>query len=344
MSVATKPLIANDGPARTYSAQPELLAKIAGGRSVRHSGLNFGLALLAHGLFFAIILVLPKPQAPVEIKSQGNVNVSIIPGTKKNQPAAVPAPPPLERAQSLPQTSKPKSQSKSRPTPKAAVLPPKLAEVPKGDFGVQEGTSNVQVPAENSSAGIESAGVETTAPQPEITENYGPSTVPKGLKRLLPSINNTYLQDQRNMGQTLGEGPVAGDIPDDLPPENVDPEKRAKIVEQEYTYTGYFEMLKSRFSEAWGNTRILPPDATFAGVEGEYIEYDIVINKDGSLRKIVNITAKKQPNRDFKDVDTLVVDVFKVVFPLPVPKRFKKDPLVIRKRIQFMGYTMKQIF
>jgi hypothetical protein len=97
--------------------------------------------------------------------------------------------------------------------------------------------------------------------------------------------------------------------------------------------------LDQRFTDAWGGTRVLPPGSTFAGVVGELIEYDIVINRNGSLSKIINVTKQKQAHRSFADVDKLVADVFSNVFPLnPVPNRIREDPLILRKRIRFTGY------
>ena len=111
------------------------------------------------------------------------------------------------------------------------------------------------------------------------------------------------------------------------------------IVEQEYSLAHYFDNLSRRFTDAWGPERSLPPRTSFNGIVGEFIEYDVVINKNGTLRKIVNVTAKKQPWRQFDDVDAIVTDVFANVFPLPeIPQRIPQDPVVIRKRIQYTGY------
>ena len=135
----------------------------------------------------------------------------------------------------------------------------------------------------------------------------------------------------------MGQGPIGGDVPEtQVTP---DPEKRPIIVEREYALSHYFDKLGRRFNDAWGPERTLPPNSTFSGVTGESIDYDVVINRDGSLRKITNVTALRQPWRRFEDVDRIVLDVFSNVFPLDeVPSRIHQDPVVIRKRIQYTGY------
>jgi len=134
----------------------------------------------------------------------------------------------------------------------------------------------------------------------------------------------------------MGEGPIAGATEDtEVMP---DPKNRAVVVAKEYSLEHYYDNLERRFSDAWGSERTLPPGSTFDGVVGENIEYDIVINRDGTLRKIVNISALRKPWRRFDDVDRIVLDVFSNVFPMEsIPSRVLKDPVVIRKRITYTG-------
>ena len=121
--------------------------------------------------------------------------------------------------------------------------------------------------------------------------------------------------------------------------------KRPKMVHTSYDYAGYFMGIDRLFSNAWGGTRFLPQNSRFRGIAGEVIEYKVFINRDGSLKKITNITAKKERHRDFSDVDLLVSNVFKNVFPIqPVPKRIPDDPLVMIKRIVFEGYYQFEMF
>jgi hypothetical protein len=182
---------------------------------------------------------------------------------------------------------------------------------------------------------------ESKATEPVVesapTAQVAPSTTAKGLRRLLPGGSRDYLERQRTIGDVMGQGPIGGDVPE--AERTPDPDNRPVIVEREYALSHYFDKLSRRFSDAWGPERTLPPNSTFAGVTGESIDYDIVINRDGTLRKITNVTALRQPWRRFEDVDRIVLDVFSNVFPLDtVPTRIHQDPVVIRKRIQYTGY------
>jgi hypothetical protein len=154
---------------------------------------------------------------------------------------------------------------------------------------------------------------------------------------ILPSGKFDFIEKQRNIGDAIGAGAVAGDL--EIPDIVSEQTENTGVRATEYTFAGYFNSLSRRFVEAWGGVRTLPPTAQFDGKLGEFIEYDVVINRDGSLRKIVNVTAKREPYRDFSAVDELVIDVFRAMFPFqPVPERIKNDPLVVRKRIQFVGF------
>ncbi|MEY3902511.1 MAG: hypothetical protein RL189_1817 [Pseudomonadota bacterium] len=154
---------------------------------------------------------------------------------------------------------------------------------------------------------------------------------------LLPSGNKDFIAKQRYLGEVIGAGAIAGDI--DVPDVVSERDPKEPVTRTEYTFAGYFDNLSRRFVEAWGSVRTLPPESRFEGKIGEFIEYDVVINRDGSLRKIINISAKREPYRDFTAVDDLVGSVFKTMFPFqPIPTRIRNDPLVVRKRIQFVGF------
>lgn len=173
---------------------------------------------------------------------------------------------------------------------------------------------------------------------PPLVEAKKPSALPEErTSPLYPAGKDDFIAKQRNLGETLGAGAIAGDI--DIPDVVSDKDSKEPITRTEYTFAGYFDSLSRRFVEAWGGVRTLPPQSRFEGKLGEFIEYDIVINRDGTLRKIVNISAKREPYRDFAAVDDLVQTVFKTMFPFqPVPARIRNDPLVVRKRIQFVGF------
>jgi hypothetical protein len=154
---------------------------------------------------------------------------------------------------------------------------------------------------------------------------------------LLPAGKKDFLTQQQRLGEAIGAGPIAGDI--EVPDVVTEKDPKDPVTRTEYTFAGYFDNLSRRFSETWGGVRTLPPQSRFDGKLGEFIEYDIVINRDGSLRKIVNVSARREPYRNFAAVDQLVLDVFKTMFPFqPVPARIRNDPLVVRKRIQFVGF------
>lgn len=182
--------------------------------------------------------------------------------------------------------------------------------------------------------------IPTTAyePPPQESQQLSRSNLPEERQSpLLPAGNLDFIEKQRLMGEVLGAGAVAGDL--EIPDIVSDTDQKSAVRATEYTFAGYFNSLSRRFVEAWGGVRTLPPQSHFDGKLGEFIEYDVVINRDGSLRKIVNVTAKREPYRDFTAVDELVREVFQVMFPFqPVPERIKNDPLVIRKRIQFVGF------
>lgn len=161
-----------------------------------------------------------------------------------------------------------------------------------------------------------------------LEERYSP---------LLPAGNKDFIERQRKLGDAIGAGAIAGDL--EIPNIMSEQESKSAIRKTEYTFAGYFDSLSRRFVEAWGGVRTLPPQARFDGKLGEFIEYDVVINRDGSLRKVINVSAKREPYRNFSAVDELVIGVFKSMFPFqPVPDRIHNDPLVIRKRIQFVGF------
>jgi hypothetical protein len=181
---------------------------------------------------------------------------------------------------------------------------------------------------------------------PSVTDKESPADsavgvgFSKNLRDLLPNSESEYIASQRRIGTVYGQGAVGGDIDtDSSAPVGYQAPKKGEVNVTRYDYAAYFSALDQRFSEAWGGTRFLPRGSTFVGSAGEVIEYDIVIHRNGSLSKIINVSKQKQKNRDFSAVDNLVNEVFSHVFPLsPIPGRIKEDPLILRKRIQFTGY------
>lgn len=318
--------------------------------NARARGVAFVLAAVAHGFVALVMSQLKTPVrinegspgfAPVPITIREGRGLPTEPVQKGEEVAKANSPlePALPRAapRGAPNVRTP-AQKKTTPRDRPLGNPP-LTRAPEdhttGSFAVPvPNPEPAPDPREPSNAPVSpDAGVFT----PPDTTQVAPSTTSKGLRRFLPGGSKDYLDRQRTIGDIVGQGPIGGDIP--APEKTVNPDDRPIITEQSYTLSHYFDKLNRRFSDAWGPSRTLPPNSTFVGVTGESIDYDIVVNRDGTLRKITNVTAKRQPWRRFEDVDKIVFDVFSNVFPLDaVPTRIPQDPVVIRKRIQYTGY------
>lgn len=334
-----------DGPGKVFAMKPLIIHHVFTRETLEQWGIwafdergkeiRPGLALvvvLLHAIVFAIIFSLPTPEQKVKPIPTGNtaMKITFAPQTGTGSAPLIKGRPgkvtPLKGARD--------GVKKNQPTKKSTV-----------NFGAQSESSAVKVlPNFTEAPDLEAPQSEPDAlpdspkdspeasPPPASLEPLG---VSKNLRSLLPGANSTYLDTQRHIGQAIGEGPVGGDIEADSEVK-VSPDGRT--VEHTFNYAAYYDGLSRRFSEAWGGTRILPPDANFNGIVGEFIEYDFVINRDGSLRKIINASAINQPHRNFEAVDLMVADAAKKMFPLnPVPARITKNPVLLRKRIHFGG-------
>lgn len=268
-------------------------------------------AILFHGLLLTIMFILPPGKVSEQPYSTdsgiGGVKVTVMPGKSFAPPVQLQKDPPA-----------------------VPVAPQNSQSVPQGRIATQSSPSSVLIPKENA------APEENINP---VAQEFGPSILDKKFDNLLPNSSSEFLGKQDKVTDSLSDGAVTGDISDDTA--SGDPRAqfrtKQKIVQVDHTYDGYVMQMSKRFSEAWGGTRVLPVDS-FQGVAGELIQYDVVINRDGTLRKIVNITALNQEGRNFESVDKLVATVFKAVFPFnPIPSRIDRDPLVIRKAIRFTG-------
>jgi hypothetical protein len=177
------------------------------------------------------------------------------------------------------------------------------------------------------------------APQ-AVKPNVLSSQISPNLAHLLPQASSEYLESQRQKGAGWDVSePSSEDV---LPvPEqpNADRERvRPKIVTTEFSTLAYRLDLERRFSDAWGGVRVLPSFSRFSGKTGELIVYNVVVNRDGSLRRIVNVSAIEQAGRDFSAVDTLVQEFADSVFPInPLPDRIREEPFIVRWAIRFMG-------
>jgi TonB family protein len=156
------------------------------------------------------------------------------------------------------------------------------------------------------------------APDPA---DLGPSAISSKLKNLLPNSNMNYASNQKNVGQGENGGLESGD--------DLDYGTPVSVSTTEYKYTAYFDGFLRQLKDVWS----YPAEAARAGMQGEAV-YDIVLNRDGTVRKVIRVRTSGYEPLD-KEVERAVV----AAGPYnPVPSRIEKDPLVIR--IRFI-YTLK---
>lgn len=293
-----------------------------GRRSFKTRLCSFSGAILLHALFVAGAFFLHvKRERHLVDETQNAVRVRMVRGAPDAAPSA-PAPaaePALEGGGQNPSRIPAPLTSLA---PRSDARPVIAAQVPSA------------VPDSSTSP------IPQSPPVKDEPLNFSP-----GLKTLLPQASPKLLDAQRNYGLTMGRGAVAGDVAEtrgDAPDISEGVEK-PRIIVREYPFASFMEAFNQRFAEAWGGTRQLPRDAHFQGIVGEYIEYDLLIGRDGSLKQVINVSARKQPERDFTAVDDAFLEVVDSVLPYPVPERLLVDPLIIRKRIMYTGF-LYQLF
>jgi hypothetical protein len=172
--------------------------------------------------------------------------------------------------------------------------------------------------------------------QKEFNPNSVDIAAPQRNSKLYPSENLSATQ------QSLGSDSGSEDLPDS--PKVTESETivdagpvRNKIVETEYSSDDYKMKLSRQFAEAWGPVRTLPY-GSFVGSIGELIEYEVWLNRDGSLVKVVNLSQLRNPYRDFKAVDELVERFYDIVTPMaPIPDRIKTVPFRLRMSLRYGG-------
>jgi hypothetical protein len=190
----------------------------------------------------------------------------------------------------------------------------------------------------------------TTAPRIPVLQDNTVTELPKesqhqeddvavsesALTRFLPSSQSEFAENQRRLG---AQGSADAESSEEVLPQKEMRTLRPNVVTTEFSTLAYRLELERRFSDAWGGVRILPPYSRFSGRTGELIVYNVVINRDGTLRRIVNLSALEQSERDFSAVDGLVQDFAESVFPMnPIPARIREEPFVVRWSIRFMGF------
>jgi hypothetical protein len=310
---------------------------------LKHYLKQFAFALLVHGslglwmyFFQPRVKNLVSGSSTIQVRFASPKTVGIPkkpPGTKGSVPHFLP------KTKTDPGRSKPKATltTPSKSPHSVAQAPERFPISPKVDSPNVPNLPEVSLPSTDVAPAPDGAG-DTPATHNQEGSEVGPSLLPSSLRDLLPGSSASYKNRQQYIGQVIGEGPVGGDI---SPTTTPDPTQ--VIQETVFSTAAYFDGISRSFGEAWGPVRTLPRDA-FYGKVGEKIEYDIIINRDGTLRKIINISARKEPHRNFKAVDKLVNEVFASVFPFnPIPDRVVVTPLVLRKVIVYQG-DMARIF
>jgi hypothetical protein len=226
---------------------------------------------------------------------------------------------------------------------KPAVSEQKVAALPRVHSATAPRIPNAMLPVEEIPAPAptpESALLPAPTEPQTIKPNVLSSQISPNLAHLLPQASSGYLESQRQKG--AGWDTADSSSEDVLPtPErpNADRERvRPKIVTTEFSTLAYRLDLERRFSDAWGGVRVLPSFSRFSGKTGELIVYNVIVNRDGSLRRIVNVSAIEQAGRDFSSVDTLVQEFADSVFPInPLPDRIREEPFIVRWAIRYMG-------
>jgi hypothetical protein len=294
-------------------------------------------SLMVHAALYGLSFVVKKPLHVDFAPSGKQTRVTIVSGSdqatrERGEPEPQPYP---NKPVDAPIITGPSTSAGGAPATKTLPAQPPSPTVLSRPRAADNSATNKTAPLvpEPSSAPEQDNPQQSSAPSVGFSPN---------LRDLLPNSRSEYVASQRRIGTIYGKGAVGGDIDPDSEsrePVGYRAPRKGEVKVTRYDYAAYFLALDQRFSEAWGGTRVLPPGSNFYGVVGEVIEYDIVINRNGSLSKIINVSKKSQPTRNYADVDQLVNQVFANVFPLsPVPRRIQEDPLILRKRIRFTGY------
>lgn len=159
------------------------------------------------------------------------------------------------------------------------------------------------------------------APKAEPTKealSVGPQLISPKFRSLLPNSNLAYSNFQQSLGQKANDDIVGEDGGDGSAP--------VDINTREYKYVSYFDGMIRQIENVW----VYPQEALRAGMQGQAI-YDIVINRDGSLKKVVGVTSS-----GFLPLDREIERAVQSAGPFnPIPERIKQDPLVVRVRFTY---------
>jgi hypothetical protein len=286
-----------------------------------------GFALLAH-LCFVIGLLLVEPPSqrrspPASGASAPPIRVRLQSASRKSEPSVQPVVEPLTALSGGASPSAPR-------IPVVRRLPRPAPVQVQPDLSTEETARNPV---------LDESKADEQQPSPSLPSDGFPQN--RRLAKLFPSASQDYLRQQRDVGYDRGRDQA--DSEDFLPlpdaPEKLRGRERPAVVATEFSTLAYRIELERRFSEAWGGVRYLPRGASFVGNAGELILYNVIINRDGTLRRIVNVSALEQGNRDYSAVDRLVQEFADSVFPLnPIPDRIRTEPFIVRWPIRYGGF------
>ncbi len=259
-------------------------------------------AIAFHFIVFAILLALPKERT---VDSGGYVSPVQVRVTGKDEPLA-------------------QKKTNAHPLEQRGARGRRSSEVPQS-------STAPRIPVVSEETQVEPSPVAESAP---LEDSRRQPLSP--LSRFLPSDQSDFAENQRRVGAGTARAEGSSET---LLPDAVLPALRPNVVTTEFSTLAYRLELERRFSDAWGGVRVLPSYSRFSGRTGELIVYNVVINRDGTLRRIVNLSAIEQSDRDFSAVDSLVQDFADSVFPMnSIPARVREEPFVLRWSIRFMGF------
>ena len=85
------------------------------------------------------------------------------------------------------------------------------------------------------------------------------------------------------------------------------------------------KQFNEKFHKVWGPIRYGPQKTTFNAVIGEFIIFDVYIDKKtGVLIKVINISEQNDLYRDYKDINHVFNSVVKDMFPYPLSSHIVK--------------------
>ena len=125
------------------------------------------------------------------------------------------------------------------------------------------------------------------------------------------------------MARSGGDIPIEGDT---LSPTTA-PKVKQRFGQKDLTLFQFNQEFKQRFAEIWNlKQRWLPPSSPLR--PGQVVFYEVYINSDGTMNKYENLSAKQNKQVIYGDIDSIVEDVLKRVFPISVPGVIKNEQIV----------------